>query len=115
MKHTCYACGLLLKRGLPDSEVFEYRESLEGTPFRDMSPYQFCGFCIVMGREFPSAFDNPNHTLLQVDGKKVCTCGFKFATEHWVTINRLKALHAAMAVYQQGDFSLLVQLLDQQI
>lgn len=115
MKHVCYTCGLLLKRGIPGSEVFEHKESLEGTPFHDMSPYQFCGFCIVMAREFPSAFDNADHTLLQVNGKRVCACGFEFVDQNWVTINRLMHLHTAVAVYEKGDFNLLIQLLDQQV
>jgi len=119
MKHVCYTCGFVLRKGLPLLEdIIADREILNGTLFEDLSPYNFCAYCLHMVVEFPSAFvDNDYHTIVQrSEGIAICSCGHKYITStSWVQNNRMVIAHKAICIYQDGDFNMAMELINADI
>jgi rubredoxin len=114
MKHKCYTCGFVLRNGIPLLEdITADRKVLNGTPFEDLTPYNFCAYCLHMLTEFPSAFlDEDDHVLVQEAGKVACSCGHPHSTLNgWVRVNRSQIAHKAVAIYQNGNFSLALDLI----
>lgn len=115
MKHVCYTCGFVLRKGIPLLEdIVADGKTLIGTQFEGLTPYNFCAYCTHMIREFPSVFvDKSDHVLVQKSGKVACSCGHQHGNLNgWIQINRSQIAHKAICLYQEGDFNMAMELIN---
>lgn len=128
MRYSCFSCGYVFHKGMPPLEALSQGQAtivgvddtptrftpLEGTPLQGLSTYNFCTYCLVVVREFPTAYthksDYYNEVQLNRPSRRVDLYGYH--SFNWVWANRMMLLLAAKRIYKNGDFSTLEALLD---
>lgn len=147
MQFRCYTCGFKFSDGPPPLEALSGPQSnaLYGVKreaaklpmpekFADLTPYNFCAFCLTLVVDFPSTFQDIEGHGIQWESDHYdcewqvvfCGCGELHQLEirkdgepyggnfNWKA-NRYNKLHKAQVIYPLGDFSLSIELIDMEI
>ncbi len=147
MQFRCFSCGFKFSDGPPPLEalsgsqynaIYGVKREASQFPmpekFADLTPYNFCAFCLVLVVDFPSTFQDidghvhkweRSHYRDDIQFHVVfCECGELHQSQvnvltydpafNWKANRQIK-LHKARIIYPNGDFTLATEIIEKEI